>query len=165
MSNSTKIRTSRRLRVRLLLRWLVALFAIGCGSDTALAPPEAPAPEPPAIDLDGSWRALYWIAETASGTVFDVITEGGSLVLQVAGTLVTGSMHVPENVTNGAPLTVSMEGTVRLHGDSVRFEQSNDTFVQRAAWTHHPGEVFNALVLHQYPVEGTHFTVVLVRNW
>lgn len=154
---------------RLALTFLVAVSPVGCGADAAVAPnpvmpPDPVLPPPPAV-LDGSWRALYWIVETASGAVFDVITEGGSIALQVNGDIVTGNMHVPETVTNGAPTTVDMAGIVRIEGDSVRFEQAEDTFVQRAVWQHLPGSAFDALVLANEAVEGARFTVVLVRNW
>jgi hypothetical protein len=156
--------------------WLLSfatLVVSGCGSDHLAspspdpvpAPPENPGPSPTPIELNGAWRALYWIAETPSGAVFDVITAGGSINLQVSGDTVTGSMHVPENITNGAPQTVSMVGRVHIAGDSVRFEQTNDTFVQRAVWKHHPGVVFDALAIVNHHVQGARFTVVLVRNW
>jgi hypothetical protein len=54
-----------------------------------------------------------------------------------------------------------MAGVVLVDGDSARFVQSEDTFVRRATWK----VLEDALVLADHDVEGTRFTVVLVRGW
>lgn len=142
---------------------LALLLLAGCDrSPVEPSPgPIVPLPPPNSTALDGAWRALYWIAEPAGKPAMDVWELGGRIDLVIAGGLVTGTMTVPDGVTQGIPLTADMAGVVRVEGTSARFSQTEDTFVSRATWW--IGD--DTLVLVDHDVEGTAFTVVLVRGW
>lgn len=132
------------------------------------APPPAPAPTPaPPLPppnstiLDGSWRAVYWLATPADGQLMDVWELGGRITLTISDGHVEGSMIVPPDVTQGDTATADMHGVVLVTGDSARFVQHQDTFVQRATWT----ILGHAMYIVDHDVEGTRFTVVLMRGW
>jgi hypothetical protein len=152
------------MMIRPRLQLLLLLAAAACDGRTAslpTLPPPAPLPPPNSTLLDGSWRAIYWLAMPASGAVMDVWELGGRLDLQIVAGHVTGTMNVPPDVTQGGPASADMAGVVLVDGDSARFVQSEDTFVRRATWK----VLEDALVLADHDVEGTRFTVVLVRGW
>lgn len=91
----------------------------------------------------------------------DVWELGGRLDLVIAAGVVAGTMHVPGEVSGGTPLDADMAGVVLVTGDSARFAQLEDTFVRRATWRIDD----DALFIVDHDVEGTRFSVVLVRGW
>lgn len=146
---------------RLLARTAVLAALLGCEGLTAPAPGPDPLPPPNSSLLDGSWRAIYWIAEPQDAPVLDVYELGGRLTLSITNGYVSGTMDLPEGVTSGIPLQADMAGVVLVDGDKARFIQGTDTFVGRATWR--IGE--DALFIVDHQVETTRFTVVLVRGW
>ncbi|MBX3175084.1 MAG: hypothetical protein KF709_11770 [Gemmatimonadaceae bacterium] len=148
-----------------LILLLLALGALGCRAEQTLLPPpaEEPALDPlPTAQLDGSWRAIYWLVTYPNGDVVDVWELGGRLELQIEAAIVSGTLFVPGEVTNGIDARVDMQGLALAAGDSATFAQVNDTFVGRAKWR--IGDDFLTLVDHPMP-GGARFTVVLVRGW
>lgn len=116
----------------------------------------------PTSALDGSWRAIYWIAKLPNDSLLDVWEEGGRITLKIEAAVVSGVMQVPGSITNGADASVDMAGLALAAGDSARFAQVEDSFVGRAHWA--IGD--NVLFIVDYPMpHGTRFTVVLVRGW
>lgn len=162
--------TAARART-LGLSFLALIGLAACrGDNAASAPTEPPAPpvDAPELDplptsaLDGSWRAIYWLAKLPNDSLIDVWEEGGRINLQIEAAIVSGTMQVPGTVSYGADVTIDMAGLALAAGDSARFAQEQDTFVGRAKWA----ILEDALVLQDYPMpNGTRFTVVLVRGW
>jgi hypothetical protein len=144
---------------RVALAFLIALLALGCEPSTQPADPRLPPPN--STLLDGTWRAIYWTAQPPDDELMDVWELGGRLDLVIAKGAVTGTMHVPADVSGGAPLDADMAGVVLVAGDSARFEQPEDTFVRRATWRIDD----DALFIVDHDVEGTRFSLVLVRGW
>lgn len=162
------MRTPNALRAQLLgLAFVLGLAA--CSGDSAPSTPTLPPPadEPtldplPTSDLDGSWRAIYWVAKLPNDSLLDVWEEGGRIDLEIEAAIISGVMQVPGSITNGADVSIDMAGLALAAGDSASFAQEQDTFVGRAKWV--IGE--DALFIVDYPMpNGTAFTVVLVRGW
>lgn len=146
---------------RLIPMLMLLVAAAGCDAVTAPAPDPAPVLPPPNSKLlDGQWRAVYWIAQPQDAPALDVHELGGRLSLTITDGFVSGSMSLPEGVTNGIPLTADMAGVVLVDGDRAQFIQTEDTFVRRASWRIAPDVLF----ILDHPVETTRFTVVLVRG-
>jgi hypothetical protein len=65
-----------------------------------------------------------------------VLARGGSFTLTIGtDNRTSGTLSVPATVTGGEALTASMAGTAVRSGNTVRFEQSADTFVRDLRWT------------------------------
>lgn len=77
--------------------------------------------------IPGEYRATILTA-TENGATTDYLKEGVSLniTLNEDGTT-TGRLSVPDDVE---PIDASMAGRWTVRGDTVRFEQSADTFVR-----------------------------------
>jgi hypothetical protein len=90
------------------------LFALAAACDSVSEPEQVP----------GEYRATSLTA-TENGTTTDVLRQGVSLDIKLNddGTT-TGRFFVPNEVD------ASMAGRWTLRGDTVRFEQSADTFVR-----------------------------------
>lgn len=99
---------------------LAALLTVSCGGD-----PVGPTMEAVA----GTYTATSFVVD---GT--DVLSAGGDLSLTLgAHGSVAGSLFVPPSVGGG--LTADMAGTYTLSGNTLRLEQTADTFVRDATWT------------------------------
>lgn len=146
---------------RLLLTTALLAAVAGCDVITQPLPDPGPLPPPNSVALDGSWRAIYWIAQPEAAPAMDVYDLGGRLTLTISNGYVSGTMSLPEGVTSGIPLTADMAGVVLVDGDRAQFLQPEDTFVRRASWR--IGQ--DALFIVDHLVETTRFTVVLVRGW
>lgn len=145
-----------------LLPAALALTILACDGTTApTPPPPPPLPPPNSAELDGSWRAIYWLAEPTDAPLLDVIELGGTLDLEITAGYVVGAMYVPPGVTGGSPASADMAGVVLVEGGHAKFAQLEDSFVRRATWT--IGD--DALYIVDHEVETTRFTVVLVRGW
>ena len=72
----------------------------------------------------------------------------------------SGSLTVPGSVSGGTALTASMAGTAFRTGNTVRFQQSADTFVRDLVWTVSD----NALTVADQAAGSARFTITLSRQ-
>lgn len=146
---------------RLLQLGVISVLASACSVETTVAPtPVPPVPPPVETELDGNWRAIQFIAELANGQWQDVLAAGGTISLNIFRSKVSGAMNIPA-VIAGSPLTADMGGTIVFGKDSANFVQPVDSFVRRVTWWRHDARV---LYIISQPVQGTKFTVVLLRD-
>lgn len=151
------VRTS--LRARLLFPLLLSMTAASaCSTETVVAP----VPPPPAVntELDGNWRAFYFVIEPTVGLPQDVISTGGSLNLSIYQSQVTGTLNIPAGVL-GAAVRSDLTGSIDISRDSVRFQQPQETFIRRATWFRVDGRV---LFLVAQPLGNVRYTVALIRE-
>ncbi len=138
---------------RALLAPALAAFAVGalaaCSDD-----PTAPRP------IAGRYTATTFRAGPTGQPPIDVLAAGGTLTVEIAAdNRTSGTLALPAAVTGGQALTASMAGTAVRTGNTVRFEQSADTFVRDLRWTV-DGNTLR--VQSQAAGEGT-FTIALTR--
>lgn len=112
-----------------VVRTLVA--ALGAG---ALAACDDAPTAPPSIA--GRYTATAFRAGLAGQPQVDVLAAGGALTVEIAAdNALSGTLAVPAAVTGGSALTASMAGRAARTGNTVRFEQTADTFVRDLRWT------------------------------
>lgn len=146
---------------RLLQLGVISALASACSVETIVLPtPLPPVPPPSITELDGNWRAIQFIVEPANGSAQDVLAAGGEISLNIASSKVNGAMRIPASVAGNA-VTADMGGTIVFGKDSANFVQPVDTFVRRVTWWRHDARV---LYIISQPVQGTKFTVVLLRD-
>jgi hypothetical protein len=114
-------------RLPIVLALVVPLVA--CGSTG----------EPSLDEVAGRYVATTFTVEQGGLTV-DELGNGTELiiVLQVDGTTI-GRLFVPGGAEGGGDLDASMTGTWVLHGATVTFAQSADTFVRDLSFTYDAG--------------------------
>jgi len=136
---------------RLPITLAVASILAACGSDT---PTETTA-------LAGSYRATTFRVTPSGQSAIDVLAQAGTLTLTVgADNATSGSLTVPASVSGGTALTASMAGTAVRTGNTVRFQQSADTFVRDLVWT----VSNNALTVADQAAGSARFTITLARQ-
>lgn len=68
---------------------------------------------------------------TENGKTTDVLAEGVTLQINLgADGRTTGRLFAPGREEDGSDLDADLSGTWTVHGDTVRFQQSADTFVR-----------------------------------
>ena len=103
-----------------MLSPLLALFALASACDS-----NDPSP------IAGSYEATSFVVTETGEAPIDVLAEGGDLTVTIASNnSTTGTLTVPGSLTGGGDQSFSMNGTAILTGNTVRFEQSADTFVR-----------------------------------
>lgn len=134
---------------RLVLASTAAGALAGCRSSTEPAP------------ITGTYTATTFRITPTGGNSINVLTQGGALSLTITSTNATsGVLTLPASVTGDAALTESMAGTASRVGNTVRFQQSADTFVRDLVWTVNG----NTLQANNQVVGGTaSFAIVLTR--
>lgn len=75
-----------------------------------------------------------------SGSVTDVLQEGGSITIRLTSdtisgdSLTTGTLLAPASLNEGTAVAFDMAGTWSRSGDTITFNQNADTFVRDADW-------------------------------
>lgn len=139
-----------------LHRVTLALTAAGalasCGGD-------APTGTTPSIA--GAYTATELRVTPNGQSTIDVLAQGGTLAIAIAPDNTTsGTLVLPATVTGGAGVTESMAGTVVRTGNTVRFQQSADTFVRDLTWT----ASGNTLQVKNQTVGSANYTVTMSRQ-
>jgi hypothetical protein len=89
-----------------------------------------------------------------------VLAQGGALSVVIAADGATGgTLTIPASVTGGSALNTSMTGTALRSGNTVRFQQTADTFVRDLTWT--VGR--STLQVNDQALGGARFTIALSR--
>ena len=130
----------------------VAGALAACSSDTVTEP----------TSLAGTYQATTLRALPTGGDDLDLLAEGVSLTLVIAAdNSTTGTLTVPGDLTeNGEPATQSMNGSAVRTGNTVRFQQSADSFVRDLVWT--VGST--TLSVNNQTAGGAAFTITLTRR-
>ena len=85
----------------------------------------------------GSYTASSF---TNDGT--DVLAAGGTLQMTLTDDgRVAGRLTVPESLAEGEETDFSLDGTYMQTGSTIRFAQTEDTFVPLVTWTYGGGEL------------------------
>ncbi|HEV7992389.1 MAG TPA: hypothetical protein VGP25_11235 [Gemmatimonadaceae bacterium] len=123
----------------------------GSGDSTAAAPPPS---------IVGSYVATTFQVTPIGQPAIDVLARGGTLALVIAAdNSTTGSLSLPPSIL-GSPFSATLTGTAVQTGNTVKFEQSADTFVRDLTFTV-SGSTLQAT--NQPAGVGT-FTIVLTRQ-
>jgi hypothetical protein len=82
------------------------------------------------------WGATSFQFIEAGEAPIDVLAEGGSLTIFIAGDNSTaGTLNIPASLAGGVAISLSMVGTATRSGNTVQFDQIADTFVRDMTWT------------------------------
>lgn len=112
---------------------LLAALAIGTGCDST-------DPNP----LAGTFVATSFVATETGEAPMDILALGGELTISIAqNNSTTGILTIPGDLTGGSDLSFSMNGTATRTGNTVTFDQEEDTFVRDLDWTF-SGNTLNA---------------------
>ncbi len=85
--------------------------------------------DPNGSAVAGNYTATTLRVTPSGESPIDVLASGGSLTLTInAQNQVTGTLNIPPSIDGG--LTASMAGTAIVTGNTVQFDQSEDTFVR-----------------------------------
>jgi hypothetical protein len=86
--------------------------------------------------IAGMWGATSFQFIEAGEAPIDVLAEGGSLTIFIAGDNSTaGTLNIPASLAGGVAISLSMVGTATRSGNTVQFDQIADTFVRDMTWT------------------------------
>ena len=86
--------------------------------------------------IAGTYTATTFRITPSGQAAVDVLARGGTLVLTIDGdNRTSGMLSLPSAVTGGEAFTASMTGRAVRTGNTVRFEQTADTFVRDLRWT------------------------------
>jgi hypothetical protein len=119
------IKSSDGLRRFMTICGLGAVIA-GCGSDLSTIP----------LSVTGTFRPSVFLVTPPGRPMMDVLTQGGALSISITSTnVIAGTLTLPASVTGSVPLTASMSGDAVVNGNTVKFQQSADTFVRDLTWT------------------------------
>ena len=141
--------TTSLLRFALCAALMLPLAA--CGSDT---PTDS-------ATVAASYRATTFRVTPSGQSAIDVLSSGGTLTVTInADRSTTGALSLPASVTGGAPLTASMAGTTVQTSNTLRLQQTADTFVRDLTWS--VGS--NALTVTDQQAGSARFTIVLARQ-
>jgi hypothetical protein len=105
---------------------LVLLGACG-GSDapTTTTPPS----------IVGSYKATVFQVTPAGQPMIDVLAKGGTLSMVIAADNSTsGSLSLPPSIL-GSPFSATLTGTAVQTGNTVKFQQTADTFIRDLTFT------------------------------
>jgi hypothetical protein len=87
-----------------------------------------------------TYQATTFAITPQSGSSLDVLAAGGSLTVTLDGQNVTsGTLNVPASFNGGTAFVANIVGTVTITGSTVRFQQTEDTFVRDLEWQHTDG--------------------------
>lgn len=131
-----------------------AVLAVGtlpaCSDSTA---------EPTSIA--GSYQATTLQVTPDSEPVIDVLAKGGTLSLTIASNnTTTGALTIPGSLTeDGRPIVEDLAGTAVRSGNTVRFQQSGDTFVRDLTFTVSGGRLQTTQTL-----SGATYSITLTRQ-
>jgi hypothetical protein len=111
------------MRSRLLQAGLlVAVASGGCSTEPS--------------DAFGVWGATTFKVIPAGGAEIDLLQAGATLTIIIdAENETSGSLSVPAGIASVAPLNASMDGTARVTGTTVEFDQDAATFVRDLTWS------------------------------
>ncbi|MCU0633879.1 MAG: hypothetical protein MUE41_03305, partial [Gemmatimonadaceae bacterium] len=124
--------TSRAAIRRLAIAFVAATMVTACDEDSVTQVPS----------VAGTYRATTFQVTPQGQAPIDVLARGGTLELSIASDNSTsGTLTLPASVTGVAALTASMVGTAVQTGNTVRFQQSADTFVRDISWTVNSGSL------------------------
>lgn len=148
-------RTSARPRVlRLLTRARAGLVAAGALAACGDSPAESGS-------IAGAYEATTFRATPSGLPAVDVLAQGGALTVVIeADNRTIGTLRVPASLAGGSDFAANMGGTARRTGNTVRFEQSADSFVRDLAWT----VSGNTLQVTDQAAGAARFTITLTRR-
>ena len=115
-------------KTQLAKHLLVLITVAGCGDDQ-------PTDSTPL--LAGVYTATQFIVTPVGQSPIDVLASGGSLLVTIAASgATTGTLTIPASLTGtGQPETISMVGTAVQSGNTVTFQQAEDSFVRDLEFT------------------------------
>jgi hypothetical protein len=138
-------------------RWAAVLVLAGLGAACG-GSDSTPTVTPPSIV--GSYKATVFQVTPTGQPLIDVIARGGTLSLVIAAdNSTTGSLSLPPSIL-GSPFSANLTGTAVQTGNTVKFQQTADTFVRDLTFTVN-GTALEAK--NQNAGLGT-FTIVLTRQ-
>lgn len=144
------LRTLATLR-RLPLAFTTAGTLAACGSDSSTG----------TTQIAGNYSATTFLVTPTGQPTINVLPQGGTLSIAIASNNSTsGTLSLPASVTGDAPFTASMAGTAVRTGNTVKFQQSADTFVRDLTWTVNG----NALQVSDQTAGSASFTITLTRQ-
>jgi hypothetical protein len=141
-------------RSAVLLAALLGSSAAGaCGGSDSVTLTTTPA-------IAGTYQATVFQVTPAGQPMIDVLARGGTLSLVIAAdNSTTGSLSLPPSIL-GSPFSANLTGTAVQTGNTVKFQQTADTFVRDLTFTV-VGTTLEAK--NQTAGVGT-FTIVLTRQ-
>lgn len=94
-------------------------------------------PTDPSLVLEGTYVATQFLVTPIGLPTVDVLASGGSVTITIAGDGTTsGTATVPASITGtGQAATLDMAGTAVRSGNTVTFQQAEDSFVEDVEWT------------------------------
>lgn len=114
-----------RPRTTALLAMCIAMWSSACGGDSGTQ----------ASIIAGNYTATVFRVTPSGQSVIDVLAQGGTLSISIAAdNSTTGSISLPASVA-GTPFSASLSGTAVQSGNTVKFQQSADTFVRDLTFT------------------------------
>jgi hypothetical protein len=135
----------------------VTLFLLGmsaaCGGSDAPTTTTTPS-------IVGSYKATVFQVTPAGQPMIDVLAKGGTLSMVIAAdNSTTGSLSLPPSIL-GSPFSATLTGTAVQTGNTVKFQQTADTFIRDLTFT-----VNGAALEAKNQTAGVGvFTVVLTRQ-
>lgn len=141
-------------RSTVMLAALVGLgSAAACGGSDSVPTTTTPS-------ITGTYQATVFQVTPIGQPMIDVLARGGTLSLVIAAdNSTTGSISLPPSIL-GSPFSANLTGTAVQTGNTVQFQQTDDTFVRDLTFTV-VGTTLEAR--NQSAGIGT-FTIVLTRQ-
>jgi hypothetical protein len=147
-----------RRSISRLAAMLATLACLGAGAACGGSDSPTTTTTPPSII--GSYTATTFQVTPTGQPMIDVLAKGGTLSLIIAAdNSTTGSLSLPPSIL-GSPFSANLTGTAVQTGNTVKFQQTADTFVRDLTFTAN-GTTLEAK--NQSAGTGT-FTVVLTRK-
>ncbi|HEY0929850.1 MAG TPA: hypothetical protein VGE27_08005 [Gemmatimonas sp.] len=144
------------LRLRSALRRIPVVFAAAgvlaaCGDDKTTEN----------TTLAGTYRATTFRVTPTGQSAIDALAQGGTMTLAIAADNSTnGLLTLPASVTGGSAFTASMAGSAVRTDNTVRFQQTADSFVRDLSWT----VSGSALTVVDQTAGSARFTITLTRQ-
>jgi hypothetical protein len=119
----------------------------GCSDNNDPAPFE---------DIAGSYISTTFTVTRVGGSPENALLAGALITIQLDPDGTTrGELEIPFRITRGEPVNESMTGTATRNGNTLRFDQTADTFVRDIVWTIGPGTVSGSYSNAEATVEVT----------
>lgn len=137
------------------LRQIAIAYTLGvtiaaCGGDLSVEPGS----------VVGTFGATIFRVTPSGKPQIDVLAQGGSLSISVtAKNVTTGQLSLPASVAGSAVLA-PMTGEAIITGNTVRFQQTADTFVRDLTWS--VGR--DTLQVSNQSVGSATYTITLVKR-
>ena len=142
--------TTLRIRRALLAPAFIALMA-GCSTDGITGKSTSA--------VAGTYSAIVFRVTPSGQSPIDVLSQGGNLTIAIDRSgAATGTLNVPASAAGGTAFSASMSGTATVDGNTVRFQQTADTFVRNLSWTVNGQQ----LVVSNQVVAGTSYSITLI---